>query len=252
MVLWSPGFISQPGGVYTIRSSAPPTTWPVNLVRHMDAHCARGARDVVRPVSGDRAVVGLASIASKEEEGLAGYQEAMKCHLGGRPSRSRPSSSTLRSRKATSPRDGVPTSRGRPRRSEAGRRDHPSGWSSRRALRVGVVVETTGEVAFDNARPGRGPASEEVVRPTSWIRLPRSTIWLSPRDSARGTPRPSGCWPDVFGTWRPREARSAVPPRALWTTSWPLFERATRSSLPSLPRPRRTRPLVRALVSPHP
>ena len=90
MVLWQPGFDPQSlGGLastrtYPLRSSFRPTyNMAVNLVRQLGRHTAREVLETsFAQFQADRAVVGLARQLRKNEEGLAGYSEAMTCHLG--------------------------------------------------------------------------------------------------------------------------------------------------------------------------
>ena len=90
VVLWQPGFDPQSlGGLastrtYPLRSSFRPTyNMAVNLVRQLGRHTAREVLETsFAQFQADRAVVGLARQLRKNEEGLAGYSEAMTCHLG--------------------------------------------------------------------------------------------------------------------------------------------------------------------------
>jgi ATP-dependent RNA helicase HelY len=90
VVLWQPGFDPQAlAGLastrtYPLRSSFSPTyNMAVNLVRQMGRHTAREVLETsFAQFQADRAVVGLARQLRKNEEALAGYSEAMECHLG--------------------------------------------------------------------------------------------------------------------------------------------------------------------------
>ena len=163
VVLWSPGFDPQSlAGLastrtYPLRSSFRPTyNMAVNLVRQMGRHTAREVLETsFAQFQADRAVVGLARQLRKNEEGLAGYQEAMKCHLGD-------FSEYAALRRALSDREKqLAREETASRRAEVARAldqlkpgdviTLPGG--GRRALRVGVVVETDNRRAFDNARP---------------------------------------------------------------------------------------------------
>ena len=78
----SPGSAST--RTYPLRSSFSPTyNMAVNLVRQMGRHTAREVLETsFAQFQADRAVVGLARQLRKNEEALAGYAEAMSCHLG--------------------------------------------------------------------------------------------------------------------------------------------------------------------------
>jgi ATP-dependent RNA helicase HelY len=90
VVLWQPGL--DPRSVaglastrtYPLRSSFRPS---YNMAVNLVGQVGRGrARDLLETsfaqFQADRAVVGLARQVQRNEEGLAGYQEAMACHLG--------------------------------------------------------------------------------------------------------------------------------------------------------------------------
>jgi ATP-dependent RNA helicase HelY len=90
VVVWQPGL--DPEGVaglastrtYPLRSSFRPT---YNMAVNLVAQFGRGrAREILETsfaqFQADRAVVGLAKQVRKQEEALAGYAEAMTCHLG--------------------------------------------------------------------------------------------------------------------------------------------------------------------------
>ncbi|MFL6287495.1 MAG: DEAD/DEAH box helicase [Actinomycetes bacterium] len=163
VVLWSPGFDPQSlAGLastrtYPLRSSFRPTyNMAVNLVRQMGRHTAREVLETsFAQFQADRAVVGLARQLRKNEEGLAGYQEAMTCHLGD-------FSEYAALRRALSDREKqLAREETASRRAEVARAldqlrpgdviTLPGG--GRRASRVGVVVETDSRRTFDNARP---------------------------------------------------------------------------------------------------
>src|SRR4051812_15609590 len=90
VVLWQPGL--DPEAVaglastrtYPLRSSFRPTyNMAVNLVDQVGRARAREILETsFAQFQADRAVVGLARQARRQEEALAGYAEAMKCHLG--------------------------------------------------------------------------------------------------------------------------------------------------------------------------
>jgi len=90
VVLWQPGL--DPESVaglastrtYPLRSSFRPTyNMAVNLVGQVGRSRAREILETsFAQFQADRAVVGLARQARRQEEALAGYAEAMKCHLG--------------------------------------------------------------------------------------------------------------------------------------------------------------------------
>ncbi|HEX8582043.1 MAG TPA: DEAD/DEAH box helicase, partial [Acidimicrobiales bacterium] len=90
VVLWQPGL--DPEAVaglastrtYPLRSSFRPTyNMAVNLVDQVGRSRAREILETsFAQFQADRAVVGLARQARRQEEALAGYAEAMKCHLG--------------------------------------------------------------------------------------------------------------------------------------------------------------------------
>ncbi|MFC3687659.1 DEAD/DEAH box helicase [Aquipuribacter hungaricus] len=90
VVLWSEGL--QPDHVaglastrtYPLRSSFAPTySMAVNLVAQVGREGARSVLELsFAQFQADRGVVGLARQVRKQEEALAGYTEAMACHLG--------------------------------------------------------------------------------------------------------------------------------------------------------------------------
>jgi ATP-dependent RNA helicase HelY len=90
VVLWQPGL--DPEAVaglastrtYPLRSSFRPTyNMAVNLVGQVGRVRAREILETsFAQFQADRAVVGLARQARRQEEALAGYAEAMRCHLG--------------------------------------------------------------------------------------------------------------------------------------------------------------------------
>ena len=90
MVLWQPGLdLEAVGGLastrtYPLRSSFRPTyNMAVNLVGQVGRSRAREILETsFAQFQADRAVVGLARQARRQEEALAGYAEAMRCHLG--------------------------------------------------------------------------------------------------------------------------------------------------------------------------
>ncbi|MGJ7441641.1 DEAD/DEAH box helicase [Aquipuribacter sp. MA13-6] len=90
VVLWSDGL--QPDHVaglastrtYPLRSSFAPTySMAVNLVQRVGRNEARSILETsFAQFQADRGVVGLATQLRKQEEALAGYSDAMTCHLG--------------------------------------------------------------------------------------------------------------------------------------------------------------------------
>ncbi|WP_092863643.1 RNA helicase [Quadrisphaera sp. DSM 44207] len=90
VVLWSPGLDAEAVAglastrTYPLRSSFRPTyNMAVNLVAQVGRSRAREVLETsFAQFQADRGVVGLARQARKQEEALAGYAEAMRCHLG--------------------------------------------------------------------------------------------------------------------------------------------------------------------------
>jgi ATP-dependent RNA helicase HelY len=90
VVLWHPGTDPEAVGglastrTYPLRSSFRPTyNMAVNLVAQVGRSRAREILETsFAQFQADRAVVGLARQARRQEEALAGYAEAMRCHLG--------------------------------------------------------------------------------------------------------------------------------------------------------------------------
>jgi ATP-dependent RNA helicase HelY len=90
VVLWHPGLDPEAVGglastrTYPLRSSFRPTyNMAVNLVGQVGRSRAREILETsFAQFQADRAVVGLARQARRQEEALAGYAEAMRCHLG--------------------------------------------------------------------------------------------------------------------------------------------------------------------------
>ncbi len=90
VVLWTPGLDPEAVGglastrTYPLRSSFRPTyNMAVNLVAQVGRSRAREILETsFAQFQADRGVVGLAKQARKQEEALAGYAEAMRCHLG--------------------------------------------------------------------------------------------------------------------------------------------------------------------------
>jgi ATP-dependent RNA helicase HelY len=90
VVVWSPGL--EPSALaglastrtYPLRSSFRPSyNMAVNLVGQFGRDRARELlQSSFAQFQADRAVVGLARQVARNEEGLAGYQESMTCHLG--------------------------------------------------------------------------------------------------------------------------------------------------------------------------
>ena len=90
VVVWHPGLDPDAVGglastrTYPLRSSFRPTyNMAVNLVGQVGRERAREILETsFAQFQADRAVVGLARQARKQEEALEGYAEAMRCHLG--------------------------------------------------------------------------------------------------------------------------------------------------------------------------
>ncbi len=90
VVVWQPGLDPEAVGglastrTYPLRSSFRPTyNMAVNLVDQVGRARAREILETsFAQFQADRAVVGLARQARRQEEALAGYAEAMHCHLG--------------------------------------------------------------------------------------------------------------------------------------------------------------------------
>ena len=90
VVLWRPGIDPEAVGglastrTYPLRSSFRPTyNMAVNLVAQVGRSRAREILETsYAQFQADRGVVGLARQARRQEEALAGYAEAMRCHLG--------------------------------------------------------------------------------------------------------------------------------------------------------------------------
>jgi ATP-dependent RNA helicase HelY len=90
VVLWQPGLDPRAVGglastrTYPLRSSFRPSyNMAANLVGSVGRHTAREILESsFAQFQADRAVVGLARQVRRNEEALAGYREAMTCHLG--------------------------------------------------------------------------------------------------------------------------------------------------------------------------
>ena len=90
VVVWTPGLDPEAVGglastrTYPLRSSFAPTyNMAVNLVAQVGRPAARALLETsFAQFQADRAVVGLARKSRAQEEALAGYGEAMTCHLG--------------------------------------------------------------------------------------------------------------------------------------------------------------------------
>jgi len=163
VVLWQPGFEPQQlAGLastrtYPLRSSFRPTyNMAVNLVRQMGRHTSREVLETsFAQFQADRAVVGLARQLRKNEEALAGYEEAMTCHLGDfveYASLRR----ALSDREKQLARDDSASRRALVARALEELRPGdvvalPGG--GRRSGRLGVVIERSGRSGFDGVRP---------------------------------------------------------------------------------------------------
>ncbi len=163
VVLWQPGFDPQAlAGLastrtYQLRSSFRPTyNMAVNLVRQMGRHTSREVLETsFAQFQADRAVVGLAKQARKQEEALAGYREAMACDAGD-------FDAYLQIRRAMSDREkALSRQRGASRQAEVAQAMAalrpgdvirlPGG--GRRGTRLGVVVDAGGRGGVDSPRP---------------------------------------------------------------------------------------------------
>ncbi|MEY9843672.1 DEAD/DEAH box helicase [Streptacidiphilus sp. MAP5-3] len=90
VVLWQPGLdpaaLAGLAGTrtYPLRSSFKPSyNMAVNLVGQFGRHTARELLETsFAQFQADRSVVGIARQVQRNEEGLAGYREAVECHLG--------------------------------------------------------------------------------------------------------------------------------------------------------------------------
>ncbi len=90
VVLWQQGLDPQvlaglaSTRTYPLKSSFQPSyNMAVNLVARLGRHAAREVLETsFAQFQADRAVVGLATEMRRVEEGLAGYEDAMQCHLG--------------------------------------------------------------------------------------------------------------------------------------------------------------------------
>jgi ATP-dependent RNA helicase HelY len=163
VVLWQPGFEPQQlAGLastrtYPLRSSFRPTyNMAVNLVRQMGRHTSREVLETsFAQFQADRAVVGLARQLRKNEEALAGYEEAMTCHLGDfveYASLRR----ALSDREKQLARDDSASRRAQVAKALEELRPGdvvalPAG--GRRSGRLGVVIERGGRSGFDGVRP---------------------------------------------------------------------------------------------------
>jgi ATP-dependent RNA helicase HelY len=163
VVLWQPGFDPQAlAGLastrtYPLRSSFRPTyNMAVNLVRQMGRHTAREVLETsFAQFQADRAVVGLAKQLRKNEEGLAGYQDAMKCHLGDFVEYAG-LRRALSDREKQLARDDTASRRAEVAKTIDSLRPGdvirlPGG--GRRGTRIGVVIDTDARGGFQNARP---------------------------------------------------------------------------------------------------
>ena len=163
VVLWQPGFDPQQlAGLastrtYPLRSSFRPTyNMAVNLVRQMGRHTAREVLETsFAQFQADRAVVGLARQLRKNEEALAGYAEAMSCHLGDFVQ-------YASLRRAISDREKQLTREdSASRKAEVARAVEelqpgdvvPMPGGGRRGGRLGVVIERGGPTGFEGSRP---------------------------------------------------------------------------------------------------
>ena len=163
VVLWQPGFDPQQlAGLastrtYPLRSSFRPTyNMAVNLVRQMGRHTAREVLETsFAQFQADRAVVGLARQLRKNEEALAGYAEAMSCHLGDFVEYAALRRSISDREKQLTREDSAS------RKAEVARAIEqlqpgdvvPMPGGGRRGGRVGVVIERGGPAGFEGTRP---------------------------------------------------------------------------------------------------
>jgi ATP-dependent RNA helicase HelY len=201
VVLWQPGFDPQAlAGLastrtYPLRSSFRPTyNMAVNLVRQMGRHTAREVLETsFAQFQADRAVVGLARQLRKNEEALAGYAEAMTCHLGDffeyaalrRDLSDR--EKQLAREDAASRKAEVAAVLERLQPGDVVRL--PGG--GRRGTRIGVVIERGGPSGFEGARPVvltedrqvRKFAASDFVDPPEPIERLRLPKGFRPRDA---------------------------------------------------------------------
>ncbi|MGH8827063.1 MAG: helicase-related protein, partial [Jiangellaceae bacterium] len=166
VVLWQPGFDADGVGglastrTYPLRSSFGPSyNMAVNLV---DGVGRVSAREILESsfaqFQADRGVVGLARQIHRSEEALAGYREAMTCHLGDFEEYARLRQS-IKDRETALARDGTAQ-----RRAAAA--------ASLERLRIGDIVRVpAGKFAglalvLDPGMPGGGPTTGDGPRPT--------------------------------------------------------------------------------------
>ena len=202
VVLWQPGFDPQQVAglastrTYPLRSSFRPTyNMAINLVRQMGRETAR---DVLQTsfaqFQADRAVVGLARQLRKNEEGLQGYREAMQCHLGDFTEYA-----TLRQQISDREKQ-LSRIAGSARKAEVAaslEKLRPGDvivlpGSSRRGVRLGVVIDPGVRGSFDGARPTvltedrqiRKLVGSDFNQPTQLVQKVRLPKNFSPRDAA--------------------------------------------------------------------
>ena len=201
VVLWQPGFEPQhlaglaSTRTYPLRSSFRPTyNMAINLVRQLGRQTAREVLETsFAQFQADRAVVGLAQQLRKNEEGLAGYQQAMECHLGDFEQYSE-------LRRAISAREKeLAREHGTQRKAEVVAALEkwragdvvPLPGGGRRGQRLGVVLEMGVRGGFDGPKPSvltedrqvrKYAASDfaEAPTPVERLRLPKG---FAPRDS---------------------------------------------------------------------
>ena len=264
VVLWQPGFDPQAlAGLastrtYPLRSSFSPTyNMAVNLVRQMGRHTAREVLETsFAQFQADRAVVGLARQLRKNEEALAGYAEAMSCHLGdfveyasirrGLSDRekqlARDDSASRRAEVAQSP-----------RATRARRRRPVAGWRTSRSSRIGVVIERGRPERLRRRTTGRahrGPPGAQVRRQR--LRRPAGADRAAPAAqglSVAGHPgaqdaRRRGCARSRRRRVRRQRRGSGAEDETLRGAACP----AAGAPVPRLHRARGPRPLGRALA----
>ena len=202
VVLWQPGFDPQQVAglastrTYPLRSSFRPTyNMAVNLVRQMGRETAREVLQTsFAQFQADRAVVGLARQLRKNEEGLQGYREAMQCHLGDFTEYA-----TLRQQISDREKQ-LSRIAGSARKAEVAtslEKLRPGDvvilpGSSRRGVRLGVVIDPGLRGSFDGPRPVlltedrqvRKFAASDFSQPTAPIQRMRLPKNFSPKDAA--------------------------------------------------------------------
>jgi ATP-dependent RNA helicase HelY len=238
VVVWQPGL--DPEAVaglastrtYPLRSSFRPTyNMAVNLVDQVGRARAREILETsFAQFQADRAVVGLARQARRQEEALAGYAEAMKCHLGDfteyaalrrriADRESQLSRVSSRDRRAEALASLERLRRGDVIRVNTGRK---AGWV--------VVVDPGVAGGADGPRPTVLTADRQVGGCRWPMSRARSSRWPGCRSrspSTRATRSPAATWPRPCATHSvppgrsSRSGRAGPGPRPPTTPSWP-------------------------------